>query len=631
MRIQAWMLALTMLLMGGGRGAASAWAAPRMASPPNGEALYQKHCARCHNGQVERAPGLNVMRKLPANMVFHSLEVGKMMFQGFARTRDERRALAEWVSGKALAQVTAEDPMVSGFCSDTPGEFQVPEASAQWNGWGRDATNSRSQTADHAGLAAQDVPKLAVKWVFGMPQDYQTSQPTVVGGRVFIGSMSGQVYSIDAETGCLYWAMRPRGGVRSTPVVAALSGTQPPRYAVYFGDAEARVYALDARTGQELWNTRVSDHPTARITGGIKLHGNRLYVPITAFEDVAAADPTYECCKFRGTLVALNRINGRLVWKNYTIPEPAAPVRKNAIGTQMWGPSGASVWSSPTLDLKRRRMYVTTGDNHSDPASLTSDAILAYDMRTGDMLWSQQFTPNDAFNISCDTADDTSCPEARGPDHDFGSSSILRTLPTGERRLIAGQKSGVLHAVDPDRDGAIVWQQRVGKGGFAGGIQWGPAADAEQVYVALSDVGVEAQKESGTGFTFTLNPSQGGGMFAYDIASGERQWHVPPPGCGDRKPCSPAQSAAVSVIPNVVFSGSVDGHLRAYATDTGQVVWDYDAAQEYESTNGVKTRGGSFDGPGPTIVDGVVYVHSGYGFLGAMRGNALIAFSVDGK
>ena len=329
--------------------------------------------------------------------------------------------------------------------------------------------------------------------------------------------------------------------------------------------------------------------------------------------------------------MALDRFTGQLVWKAYTVPDPPAPVRKNAIGVQLWGPSGATVWSSPTLDPERNRLYVATGDNYSDPASLTSDAVLALDLRTGDILWSKQFTPNDAWNTACVLEDDTNCPQARGPDLDFASSPILRILPDGRRIILAGQKSGVMHAIDPDRNGAIVWQERVGKGGLLGGIQWGSAADATQVYVALSDVVRKTVEQADGSWTRVLDGSVGGGLFALDIESGARHWHVPAVGCGDRPQCSPAQSAAVSALPGVVFSGSVDGHLRGYATDTGTVIWDYNAIQEYESTNGVLTKGGSFDGSGPTIVDGMLYVHSGYGYRGGVPGNALLAFSVNGE
>ncbi len=609
-------------------GISASWAMEPGAQPaPDAEQLYHTYCAQCHEGQVKRAPIREVMSRLPANMVLHSLSVGKMRMQGWMRTIAERRALAEWITGKKIKDT---DDTAAGFCTDAPGEFSIEEGAPQWNGWGVDHTNSRFQSAEQAGISADQVPNLKVKWVFGLPMDFRVSQPTVIGGRVFIGSLQGRIYSLDAKTGCLYWSVKTDGGVRSTMVVDTLPGTTPPRYVVYVGDAAANMYALDARTGKELWKVDVDDHPLATITGTPKTHGNRLYVSTTALEEIAGSDPAYECCTFRGKMMALNRFNGKLVWRAYML-DPAVPVRKNAVGTQLWGPSGASIWSSPALDPERNRMYVTTGDNYSDPASLTSDAVVALDLRTGDVLWSQQFTPNDAWNAGCELEDDTNCPEARGPDLDFASSPILRILPDGRRIILAGQKSGVMHAIDPDRNGEILWQQRVGKGGLVGGIQWGSAADAKQVYVALSDIGLRAIRDSDIGFTTRLDSSVGGGMFALDIETGERKWYVPPPGCGERTKCSPAQSAAVSALPGVVFSGSVDSHLRAYATDTGAVVWNYNADQEYESTNGVKTRGGSFDGPGPTIVDGMVYVHSGYGFSGGIGGNALIAFSVDGE
>ena len=609
-------------------GVPASWAMEPGAQPaPDAAQLYKQYCQQCHEGQVARAPHREVMSRLPANLVLHSLSVGKMRMQGWVRTIAERRALSEWITGKKIKDT---EETVGGFCEDAPGEFSVADGAPQWNGWGVDNTNSRFQSAENAGIPVAQVPQLRVKWVFGLPMDFRASQPTVVGGRVFVGSLQGRIYSLDAKTGCLYWSVKTDGGVRSTMVVDSLPGTNPPRYVVYVGDASANMYALDARTGKQLWKVDVDDHPLATITGTPKTLGNRLYVSTTALEELAGADPNYECCTFRGKMMALNRFNGKLVWRAYTLEAPQ-PTRKNAIGVQLWGPSGASIWSSPALDPERNRMYVTTGDNYSDPASLTSDAVVAFDLRTGAFLWAKQFTAGDAWNVGCEQVDDTNCPEARGPDLDFASSPILRILPDGRRVILAGQKSGVMHAIDPDRKGEILWQQRVGKGGLIGGIQWGSAADAKQVYVALSDIGVTTVPDSDIGFDTTLDSSVGGGMFAYDIETGERKWYIPPPGCGDRKQCSPAQSAAVSAMPGVVFSGSIDGHLRGYATNSGEVVWDYNADQEYESTNGVKTRGGSFDGPGPTIVDGMVYVNSGYGFQGGMGGNALIAFSVDGE
>lgn len=600
------------------------------AAPLDGATLYKQHCASCHDGNVPRAPKLDRLREMTPEAVLNALEMGPMKFVGLFRPLTERRAIATFVTGKEFGNESASETQ-SGYCAQAPGDFAAPAHGPQWNGWSTDVTNTRFQSVEQAGFTAEQVPNLKVKWVFGLPPDSQASQPTVVGGRVFIASMRGRVYSLDAATGCLYWSIKTLTGVRTAVSVGPLPGTKPPRYAAYFGDVGANVYAVDARSGEKLWTTQVETHPMARLTGAPVLYGNRLYVPISSFEEGAGGTPTYECCTFRGNVVALEAKTGKQIWKAYTIPQKPIPTQKNKIGTQLWGPSGAAVWAAPTIDSKRGVLYVTTGDNYSDPPSQTSDAIVAFDLKSGKFLWSQQFTAKDAFNVGCGTADTTNCPGSNGPDLDFGSSAILRTLPDGKQVLLAGQKAGVLHAVDPDQKGAVLWQQRVGQGGLLGGIQWGPAADEDTIYVALSDIGVKFKTSPEIGTTTELDGKVGGGLFAFRLGTGEKAWATPPPGCGERKNCSPAQSAAITVIPGAVFSGSVDGHLRAYSTQDGRVVWDYDAAQEYQTVNGMKANGGSFDGPGPTVAGGMLYVNSGYSFWGGMPGNVLLAFSVDGK
>jgi polyvinyl alcohol dehydrogenase (cytochrome) len=460
------------------------------------------------------------------------------------------------------------------------------------------------------------------------------AQPTVTGGRLFLGSAARKVYSLDAATGCTYWAFDA-----DAPVRTAISiGPVGDRWAAYFGDQGAQAYAVDAATGKLLWKIRVEEFPGAMVNGAPKLHEGRLYVPVSSIEEVIGANAKYECCKFRGSVTALDAATGKLIWKSYTIPDAPQPVRKNKVGTQLWGPSGAGVWSSPTLDVKKRAVYVATGDSYSDPPAHTSDAFVAFDMDTGKMLWSRQMTAGDAFNIACGSPNPINCPESQGPDFDFGSSPILVDLPNGKRALVAGQKSGVVHAVDPDQQGEVLWQTRVGKGGSIGGVQWGQAVDEQNVYVALSDVRMGFVAGSAPGANKTvfggfaaLNPKAGGGMFALRLATGDRVWYTPPPGCGEKLGCSPAQSAAVTLIPGVVFSGALDGHLRGYSTSDGRILWDVDTAHDYQTVNGVKGSGGSIDGPGPVIVGGMLYVNSGYAFIGGMPGNVLLAYSVGGK
>ncbi|MBV8773965.1 MAG: PQQ-binding-like beta-propeller repeat protein, partial [Deltaproteobacteria bacterium] len=518
----------------------------------------------------------------------------------------------------------------AGRCAAEPAKFDEA-ARPQWNGWGAGPANARFQS--QAGFAVDQVSELKLKWAFGFPPNTMLSQPTVVGGRVFVGSLRGRVYSIDSATGCLYWSVKIAAGVRTAMSVGALPTGSPHRYALYFGDVAGNVHALDADTGAQLWNIRADDHPMTRITGAPALYLNRLYVPVSSTEEGSAADPKYPCCTFRGSVEALDSVTGDKLWQTYTIAAKPRPTRKTLQGVQLWGPAGAAIWSAPTIDTERGVIYVTTGDNYSDPATRTSDAIMALDLKTGKMLWSRQFTRKDAFNVACMVGASADCPEENGPDLDFGSSAILRSLPNGKRVLVAGQKSGMVHAVDPDRKGSIVWERRVGRGSALGGIQWGAAADHDNVYVALSDIGMKLKQSPGAATAVALNGHAGGGIFAYDLATGERRWATSPAGCGERPNCSPAQSAAVSVIPGAVFSGSVDGHLRAYSTEEGRVLWDFDTVREYKTTNKITARGGSLDGPGggPTIAGGMLFVGSGYSLWGGMPGNVLLAFSTNGN
>jgi polyvinyl alcohol dehydrogenase (cytochrome) len=509
-------------------------------------------------------------------------------------------------------------------------------ARPHWNGWGADLSQHRFQPAAMAQLGAADVPRLKLKWAFGfLGATRAQAQPTIMGGALFVGSQSGKVYALDANTGCTHWVFDAGVGVRSAITVGA-SGDG---WSAYFGDQRANAFAVDAVTGKLRWKAHIEVHRAAMVTGAPALSNGVLYVPVSSFEEVSGASPRYECCSFRGSIVALDAETGKVLWQSYTIPQPPAPVRKNALDVQLWGPSGAPIWSSPTLDPDRHMVYATTGDSYSDPAADTSDAFLAFRMESGELAWSRQMTEGDAYTVACGGADRTNCPEAKGPDLDFGSSPVLVNLPDGRRVLIAGQKSGMVHAIDPDRQGAILWQQRVGRGGVLGGVQWGSAVDQDNVYVAVSDIGVRpaaegtagAQKGIFGGRSFLLDSGRGGGIYALELATGKVVWHTAHPGCGEVPGCSPAQSAAVTAIPGVVFSGGLDGHLRAYAASDGQIIWDVDTAQAYSTVNGVAAHGGSLDGPGAVVVGGMLYVNSGYANFGTAPGNALLAFSVDGK
>ena len=603
------------------------WSA-RLISAQDGAAIYKRSCAPCHDGGADRAPTHEALHAMSPERVLAAMESGPMISMANRQSAAARRAIAEFITGKSFAHPMDTAPAPAAMCTAPAPEFADPSAGPLWNGWGQNLLNTRFQTAAQAGFTASDVSRLKVKWAFGFPATLDANgHPSLANGRIFIGSTSGMVYSLDAASGCIRWAFNADSGVRTAISIGRVQSGAGARYAAFFGGGPF-AFAVDASTGKLSWKTKVDDFPAAHITGSPIFHNNRLYVPVASGEEGAGASPDYECCRFRGSMVALDASTGAQIWKTYTITEEPHKTKKNKVGTQLWGPSGAPIWSSPSIDAQRSVLYATTGDNYSDPTSRMSDAFMAFDLGTGKILWSRQMTPSDAYTAACRIPDKTNCPDSNGPDFDFSSGPILVTLPNGKRALVAGQKSGLVHAVDPDNQGELIWSVRVGKGGTNGGVQWGSATDGKNVYVALADLGRVVVPYS---LSTDVDPTKGGGMFALNIATGKQIWYTPPIPCGDRKRCSPAQSAAVTAIPGVAFSGSVDGHLRGYSTTDGSIVWDVDTTGPYKTVNGVEAHGGSLDGPGPVIGGGMLFANSGYAAGGGMPGNVLLAFSVDGK
>ena len=439
----------------------------------NGAALYSQHCAQCHDSGNKdiRAPDRSAMRSMTFEAVLGTITSGSMASMVEGRTNDERAAIASFVTGKVAGLPGA--PGAGGGCVENAAGFLQSPDGPRWNGWGADVSNSRFQPAAMAGLIPEQVPRLKLKWAFGFPGvGGAAGQPTIVGGLVFVGGSDRKVYALDAKSGCTRWAFATDAAVRTAISVAPFVGAGPP--AVYFGDLAANAYAVNATTGAVLWKTRVENHPAGRITGAPTLHAGVLYVPVSSIEEATGSSATYQCCTFRGSVVALDGATGKQIWKSYTIPEAPAATSRNAIGTQLYGPAGAAVFSAPTIDVQRQAIYVGTGNSYSNPPTETSDAVIAFDLVSGRMLWHRQATAKDSYVVSCFGTDKTNCPENHGPDHDFAQSPILVDLHNGQRVLVIGQKSGVVHALDPDQEGRLLWQTRIGKGGPLGGIMWAP-------------------------------------------------------------------------------------------------------------------------------------------------------------
>ena len=588
-----------------------------------GEAVFNKACAQCHAGAhpVSRAPSLQTLEQLTPEAIHAAVTTGVMAPAAKNLTDAEKREVAEYLGGRPLdLSHSGSAASMRNRCATNPTFTDLASAPA-WNGWGADLGNTRFQSARQAGLSAALVPQLGLKWAFGFPNGSTIyGQPTVVGGRVFVGSDNAYVYSMNADTGCVYWSFHAKSGVRTSPAIGAVTGHPGTKYAAYFGDMRGNVYAVNAQTGKLLWTRKITTRDLARISNGPALYDHRLYVPISATEEVFSADPSYPCCTFRGSVVALDADTGRLLWKSYMIPEAPKPVRKNSKGTQLYAPAGAAVWNTPTIDPERHALYVGTGDAYTEPAPKTSDAVVALDLKTGKMLWSYQTEANDAWMVGCVPETTENCPKNLGTDHDIGSSPVLLKLRDGRRVLLATPKSGTVFALDPDRRGALLWKTPLINtiAPNNGEIAFGGAADADAFYIPLED----------------------GRFVAVDPSNGKLLWDVrlqPLSELGAKTPNGEnrtkaglrfGQSAAATLIPGAVFTEGWDGLIRALSTADGKILWQFNTEQNFKTVNGVSAKGGSMGGPGAVVVNGMVYVGSGYANVGGGRpGNVLLAFS----
>jgi polyvinyl alcohol dehydrogenase (cytochrome) len=582
--------------------------------PRPGSGLFQKNCSTCHTAQGvdlggRVAPSLPSLKAMAPEKIYEAMSKGgKMEVQAAALTDRDKRDVAEFLADRRIADASSTPPQMSNRCASNPALPARLDAVPAWNGWGPGLDNARFQSAAMAGLKPADVPRLKLKWAFGLPGGgTASSQPSVVMGRVFVGSDNGALYSMDASSGCFYWSFAADSAGRFAPVVGPISGHAGSAYAVYFPAGSGMTYALDAHDGKLLWKTKIEG--LLHISNSAALYDGRLFVPIAGTETFAGTNPDYECCKSRGGVAAFDANTGKMLWKVDSIPEPLRSLGENSRGKQRWGPAGASVWNTPTIDAKRKRIYVGTGNSYGVIAADTSDSILALNMDDGKLLWSHQEFKGDSFMVGCGPTNpaDGNCPGKLGPDWDFGgSSAILQHLPDGRDVLLAAGKGGIAVALDPNDNGKVLWRTQLWEGTpprADGLVVFGGTADGKRVYYPLQ--------------------RPGGGLKALEIDSGKVEWTA------EIKADQRGQIGAASSIPGIVFTGAWDGILRAVDAD-GNVVWSYDTHRDFETVNGVRANGGSLGSPGPTIVNGMVYVSSGYvGVQNGFPGNVVLAFGVE--
>ena len=580
----------------------------RMGLGVQGELVFNRTCSLCHkpdgqDGVDDRAPHQETLRQYPPERILGALTDGKMKAQGARLTDTERRQVSEWLSGRSLSGAAGGAETMTNRCkSDQP----TLALKGDWNGWSASGDNARYQDAKAAGLTAADLPRLKLKWAFGLPGGVETSsQPTVVGGTVYVGSDGGEVYAIDAGSSCVHWSYLAGAGIRTAPVVFPIGG----RHAVVVGDLKANLYAIDTRTGALIWKTTVDDQTLARITAAPTYAAGRLYAGVSSSEEISGMQANYECCRMRGVVASLDAATGKVLWKFYTIADKAAVVGKKPDGRAKWGPAGVGVWGAPTVDPVRGLLYVATGDSFTAPAQPLSDSVLALELKTGKLVWSYQATANDAYMTGCDRSG-PNCPATNGPDFDFASSAVLQTLPGGKQIIVAGHKGGVVLALDPDAKGKLLWQVKPGPkpSQAKGEIVFGGAADGRAGYYALH-----------------VNQA----ISAVDLTSGKVLWlhQIDPPADRPKRLGSPA---AVTAMPGVVFNGGWDGVLRAFSATDGAELWSYDTAKAFDTVNGVAGKGGSMGAPGATVAGGMLFVGSGYiGTANGMPGNVILAFGKD--
>lgn len=612
--------------------------------------MFENGCAVCHDNSPAGRPisGGTAAANMPSRFDIQQMDSEELLavlnrpitaHEESDRLRifdDEgyKRAVIELVTGKPFGGAAHRE--TSAMPNQCAGSINLDnwEDRPNWNGWDPELDVHRFVSKENGGITGEDIPRLKLKWAFAFPDAgvANWSQPSVVGGTLYMASDNFFVYALDAKTGCVHWSYRARTAVRGAVKIGAVDGVPGVRYGAYFGDMNGVVYGVNAETGEEMWTMRADDHPAAKITSAVRLDssGERLYVPVASWEEQPGSWLEYECCTFQGSVVAVDVKTGEKVWQTYAMPErPRSLDKSSSAGTPLFGPAGAGIWSSLTIDEKRRAIYAPTGDcsitEHFGVGNLTfdggaCDSILAIDMDTGRRLWMTNLLPvtSDRDEGGCGRGPERriNCPGyIQGPGDDV-NQAILVDLPSGRRVLLGVQESGRITALDPDNDGAVLWVAQAGDQLAVNGAAWGGATDGELFYRPL------------------YFRDSTGAVAAMSVTTGERVWYTELPKLEDCEQqgwgsCSSGVTAAATLVPGAIFAGSTNGTLRAFSTSDGEILWEYPTDQRYEAVNGVPAFGGAIGATSPTIVDGMMYVGSGYNIFGSKPGNVLLAFEID--
>jgi polyvinyl alcohol dehydrogenase (cytochrome) len=596
------------------------------AGPHPGEAVYQQRCASCHDhSDVSKAPTRETLARMSSGQITNALITGKMIAQATALTSAQVSFVSDYLSEAA---VVSDDWIAAMRC---PANRRVPKLTAQPTvaTFGFDIKNKRNLSYAQAGLKPADFANLEVAWVVAFPDAVSMrSQAAVVGDTLFlpVGESKNRVFAFDISDRskpCIQWIFT---GERTIRTSAGYGVRKDGKAIVIVGDMGAMTIALDAKTGEKLWEAHTGLFDASVSTATPVLVGANVIAPSSQYEIMMAAQDAHVCCKVHGGVSAVDAMTGKIVWQTGTM-EDAKPIRDRGDGQMLWGPAGAPVWNSPSIDLKRNRLYVGTGEANSLLAHPNTDALMSFDLTSGKILWAHQATANDVYNVGCGPKGGAKncATETVYRDVDFGASTILATKPDGKDIVLAGQKAGTVWAMDPDT-GNVVWRTDIGTGGPNGGIHWGIAADDTHVYAPISYPGrsLPAQEVPGD-----LKP----GLYAVNLQDGKIDWKFEVKAdCTDaRKKFVPrcgslfGLSGAPTIIGDHIVTGGLDGRIYVIDRKTGQLVSQYDTARDYDTLNGVKGNGASVDNASIIAVNGMIILNSGYGLFGQGAGNVMIA------